>query len=228
MENSTTIIKGEITILLEEFKKLIKIYNDKVEDSLKNKYYFQGIEEMINDEDMTMFSNLNLEYFSLAKEFRNFVLRYNVSHDYITQPVLNDIIKRTIEYILHRRQSGYDSDIDESDSEGEEIIDNNEKAIIENNLQSMINDIPKQKSISNNLKQLSIDNLLKQSMINKTLKDSTINNKESTINDILNKNAINNNSNENTINNNINAFVETPKCIRFKKAVFNPKNNDNK
>ena len=150
-------------------------------------------------------------------------MRYNVSHDYITQSVLNYIIKRPIEYILHRRQSGYDSDIDQSDSEGEEIIDNNEKTIIENNLQSMINDIPKEKSISNNLKQLLIDDLLKQSMINKT-----INNKESMINDILNKNAINNNSNENTINNNINAFVETPKCIRFKKAVFNPKNNDNK
>ena len=72
MENSTTIIKGEITFLLKEFKKLIKMYNDEVEDSLKNKYYFQGIEEMINDEDMTMFSNLNLEYFSLAKEFRHF------------------------------------------------------------------------------------------------------------------------------------------------------------
>ena len=35
------------------------------------------------------------------------------------------------------------------------------------------------------------------------------------INDILNKN-------------NKNTFVETPKCIRFKKAVLNPKSNDNK
>ena len=35
------------------------------------------------------------------------------------------------------------------------------------------------------------------------------------INDILNK------SNKNT-------FVETPRCIRFKKAVLNPRSNDNK
>ena len=35
------------------------------------------------------------------------------------------------------------------------------------------------------------------------------------INDILNKN-------------NKNTFVEAPKCIRLKKAVLNPKSNDNK
>ena len=29
MENSATIIKGEIALLLKKFKKLIKIYNDK-------------------------------------------------------------------------------------------------------------------------------------------------------------------------------------------------------
>ena len=75
MENSTTIIKGEITFLLKEYKKLIKIYNDKVEDYLKNKYCFQDVEEMINDEHMNMFSKLNIEYFNLAREFRNFVLR---------------------------------------------------------------------------------------------------------------------------------------------------------
>ena len=42
-------------------------------------------------------------------------------------------------------------------------------------------------------------------------------------------------NNENTINKNeiinnekiINTFVETPKCISFKKAVLNPKSNDN-
>ena len=49
---------------------------------------------------MTMFSKLNLEYFNLAKEFRNFVLGYNFSRDHITESVLNNIIKRLIEYIL--------------------------------------------------------------------------------------------------------------------------------
>ena len=127
MENSATIIKAEIVFLLKEFKKLIKIYNDKVEDYLKNKYYFQNTEEMINDNDVTMFSKLNLKYFNLAKEFINFVLRYNVSHDHITESVLNDITKRPIEYILHRRQSNYDFDSDENDKEDEEIIDNSIK-----------------------------------------------------------------------------------------------------
>ena len=212
MENSTTIIKAEITFLLKEFKKLIKIYNDKIEDYLKNKHYFQNTEEMINDDDITKFSKINFEYFNLAKEFRNFVLRYNVNHDHITESVLNDIVKRPIEYILHRRQSDYDTDSDESDGEDEEISEENS---IDNTLKQQIDDISQEKSISNNLKQLLIDNLLKQSEINKILKDSTINNKESMINDILNK------SNKNT-------FVETAMCIKSNRAVLNPKSNDNK
>ena len=40
MNDSTAIIKNEIAFLLEEFKELIKIYDDKVEDYLKDKYYF--------------------------------------------------------------------------------------------------------------------------------------------------------------------------------------------
>ena len=243
MENSTTIIKCEIAFLLKELKKLIKLYNDKVKYYLKNKYFFQDVEEMINDEHMNMFNKINFEYFNLAKEFRTFVLRYNVSHDHITESVVNDILKRPIEYILHRRKSYYDTD-NETDSDDDEFHNNNEKTIIGNNLQSMINDISIEKSISNNLKQLLVNNLLKQSMINKILKDSTMNNKESMINDILNKKTINNNGNEKTINNNEqvnsentinkndndnkNTFVETPICIKSKKAVLNPKSNDNK
>ena len=128
-----------------------------------------------------MFNKINFKYYNLAKEFRNFVLRYNVSHDHITESVLNDIIKRPIEYILHRRQSEYDSDIETDSDDG----DDNE--IIYNNLQSIFNNISEEKSISSNLKQLLINNLLKQLMINKILKDSAINNKESLTNDILNK-----------------------------------------
>ena len=98
MKNSTIIIKSKL------HKKLIKLYSDKVEDYLKDVYYFQDIEEMTNDEDMNMFSKINFEYFNLGKEFRNFVLRYNISHDHITQSVLNDIVKRPIEYLLHRKK----------------------------------------------------------------------------------------------------------------------------
>ena len=55
MENSTTIIKAEIGFLLKEVEKLIKIYNDKVENYLKNKHYFQNTEELINDNDINNF-----------------------------------------------------------------------------------------------------------------------------------------------------------------------------
>ena len=64
-----------------------------------------------------------------------------------------------------------------------------------------IDDISKEKSISNSLKQLVVENRLIQSEINNILKDSTINNKESLINDILNKN-------------NKNTYVQTPICIK--------------
>ena len=149
MENSTTIIKAKIAFLNKEFKKLIKLYHDRLN-----------------------------------------ILRYNVSHDHITESLLNDIIKISIKYILHRRQSQYgtDSDRDSDDDEPEEKS-------IDNNLQSMINNISEEKSISNNLKQLLINNLLKQSEINKILKYSTINNKEYLINDILNEKTINNEKN---------------------------------
>ena len=86
------------------------MYSNKVEDYLKNEYYFQDVEGMINDEGMNMSSKISFKYYNLAKEFRNFVMRYNVSQDHITESVLNDIIKRPIEYILHRRQSEYDTD----------------------------------------------------------------------------------------------------------------------
>ena len=208
MENSTSIIKAEIGFLLKEFKKLIRIYNNKIEGYLKNKDYFENTEEMINNDDMIMFSKLNIEYFNLAKEFRNFVLRYDISHKHISDSVLNDIVKRPIEYILHRRQSNYDIDSDESEREDEKISFNN-------TFKQQIDDISKEKSNGNSLKQLLIDNPLGQSNINKILKDSTINNEEFFINDILNKN------NENT-------YVETPICIKSKKAVLNPKSNDNK
>ena len=161
------------------------MYSNIVEDYFKNEYYFQDVEKMIDDENVNMFHKINFKYYNLAKEFRNFFLRYNVSHDHITESVLNDII-RPIEYILHRRQSEYDSDSETSS-------DDDDNEIIGNNLQSMINKISEEKSVSNNLKQFLINNLLKQSMINKILKDSAINNKESLINGILNKKIINNN-----------------------------------
>ena len=74
---------------------------------------------------MNRLSKINIEYFNLAKEFRDFVLRYNVSHDHISESVLNDIVKRPTEYILHRRQSNYDNDSGESESEDEEKRINN-------------------------------------------------------------------------------------------------------
>ena len=53
MENSVAIKKAEISFLLKEFKKLIELHSDKVAEYLKNEYYFQNTEEMVNDKDMT-------------------------------------------------------------------------------------------------------------------------------------------------------------------------------
>ena len=39
--------------------------------------------------------------------------------------IFNDLIKRPIEYILHRRQSNYDTDSDESEIEDGEISEEN-------------------------------------------------------------------------------------------------------
>ena len=103
---------------------------------------------------MNRFSKINFEYFNLAKEFRNFALRYNVSHDHISESVLNDIVKRPIEYILHRRQSDYDTDSEtDSDDDNEKRIHNNEKTI-NNTLKQQIDDISQEKVISKNLKQV--------------------------------------------------------------------------
>ena len=124
---------------------------------------------MINNDEINNFNKINFEYFNLAKGFKNFVLRYDISHEHISDSVLNDIVKRLIEYILHRRQSNYDTDSDESESEDEEISG---EISIDNTFKKQIDDISQEKSNSNNLKQLLIDNLLKQSEINKIFKDS--------------------------------------------------------
>ena len=92
---------------------------------------------MINNDGIIMFSKLNMEYFNFAKEFRHFVLRY-VCNEHISDSVLNDIVKRPIEYILNRRQSNYDTDSDESDSEDEE------KSFSNNTFKQQIDDISKE------------------------------------------------------------------------------------
>ena len=66
MENSTNIIKAEIGFLLKFFKKLIKVYDDKIENYVKNKDYFENTEKMINNNDIIMFSKLSIEFFNLS------------------------------------------------------------------------------------------------------------------------------------------------------------------
>ena len=41
LKNSTTIIKAEIAFFRKEFKKLIRIYNDKVDNYLKKSIIFK-------------------------------------------------------------------------------------------------------------------------------------------------------------------------------------------
>ena len=137
------------------------------------------------------------------------------------------------------------------------IIDTLQQSMINNILQQAISNSLKQSLINNTLNQSTINKILNEPTINNNLKESLINNilNQSTMNnnskEIINdkeeivnnsKEIINNNSKEiinneeSTINNNLkespkkqpNTFFKTPECIRFKRAVLNPKTNDNK
>ena len=135
--------------------------------------------------------------------------------------------------------------------------DNLKESLIDDTLkQSKINNILKEPTINN--KESLINNTLKQSMVDNFLKEPAANNKESSINDVLNENTTNNleepkmlnNLEEPKINNNLEElkinnleepkinkkpiinkesdFVKTPECIRSKRAILYPQNNDNK
>ena len=45
MKNSILIIKDEVAFLLKEFTKLIKLYSKRVDDYLKNDYYFYDFQD---------------------------------------------------------------------------------------------------------------------------------------------------------------------------------------
>ena len=75
MENSVDNKTAEISLLLKEFKEFISLHSDEVAEYFKNEYYFEGIENKINDNDYDDFEILKFEYYDLAKEFKNFVMK---------------------------------------------------------------------------------------------------------------------------------------------------------
>ena len=96
---------------------------------------------------MNSFSKLKYEYYDLANEFKKFVLQYSISHDDIQESILDNIIKISIEYILHEQPKGdyEESDSDDDDSDDDEPINNkkpiNNKEII-NNQETINNEKP--------------------------------------------------------------------------------------
>ena len=75
MENSLDNKKAEISFLLKECKEFISLHSDEVAEYLKNEYSFEGIENKLNDNDYDDFESLKFEYYDLAKEFKNFVMK---------------------------------------------------------------------------------------------------------------------------------------------------------
>ena len=110
MENSVINKKAEILNLLNEFKKLIKLHSDKVSEYLKNEYYFQDLEQKLNDEDENDIEDLRNEHHNLGKEFRQFVIDYNIDHSLIKESTINIFLrKKQFNHILKAKEPVIDN-----------------------------------------------------------------------------------------------------------------------
>ena len=192
MENSVDNKKAENSFLPNEFKKIINLHSDDIAGYFQDAYYFQDVEEKINDKNMKSLALLKYGYHDLATEFRNSMLKYNIIHNEIAESVLDKIIKINIDYILHekRRDGIEDLDSDDESDNDEELIDNNDIKKLSNNYlkeqkPKTNNDLKEQEpKTNNNIKELQpiikntnltmISNILQQS-INDNYKESLIN-----------------------------------------------------
>ena len=93
MENSAINKKAEISDLLKEFKELIKLHSSKVNEYLKNEFYFQDIEQKLNDNDENDIHDLRNEHYNLGLEFRQFVIDYDICHTLIKESTINTFLR---------------------------------------------------------------------------------------------------------------------------------------
>ena len=74
MENTVINKKAEIANTLKIFTELISLHSDKIKNLSSYEYYFQDIEEDIEDEDENDLDYLVTLHFNLFEQFKNFLI----------------------------------------------------------------------------------------------------------------------------------------------------------
>ena len=149
-------------IYFKEFKELISLHSDKIKDLSSYEYYFQNIEEDIEDEDEN-----DLDYLETL-HFKDFLIEYNINQ----LPTINNL-KRSIINNLRKLATN-------NNSEKQPVINNLEESTINNNLKEqriINNNLEEQPIINNNLEKSTFIKTpewlrLKRSVLNPNNKDN--------------------------------------------------------
>ena len=111
MENLVIKKKAEILDLLTEFKQLIKLHNSKVSEYLKNEYYFQDLEQKLDDKEESDIEDLRKEHYDLGKEFREIIIKYNIDRSLIKESTINTFLReKPFNHILKGEEPVIDND----------------------------------------------------------------------------------------------------------------------
>ena len=94
METKIMDEKAKIAYTHKIFKELISLYSDKIRDLSSYDYYFQDIEEDIEDDDEKDLDYLETLHINIAEQFRNFHIEYNINQvPKDQQPIINNLEK---------------------------------------------------------------------------------------------------------------------------------------
>ena len=80
MENKTIDKKAKTANKLKIFKELIDLHSDKIRDLSSYEYYFQNIEEDIEDDDENDLDYLQNLHFNLAQQLENVFAEYEIDY----------------------------------------------------------------------------------------------------------------------------------------------------
>ena len=181
MENAINRKKTEISDLITEYKELVNLHSGKVSEYLKNEYYFKDMEENFNH--MDDFEELKHFYYDLGVEFRQFVIKYNISHNLIEEKTIKTFLEKPFLHLLKEKpdEEPIDYSTDKTTIKNNEPINN---STINN--EPINNSTINNETTSNNEEPMDNDLI----MISNILKEPTMNNKQSLISVILNKSMI--------------------------------------
>ena len=117
----------------------------------KNEYYFQDLGDILNDEDENDIDYLRSQHHDLGKEFRQFVIDYDISDKLIKESTLNTFLReKPFTHVL----KGEEPVIDDNDLKKYPIINNSEIKesinIVLKEQQSETNNNSKKQSKTNN------------------------------------------------------------------------------